>query len=174
MRTAPEFAVSECGSHSLRPVWLSGRSGILEYQCDQFEGQTFIMKISSIVARQRVAGISAGCLLGGIAMGIAAAPSAVAAPDCSPGGVDATVSSVRGAAEQYLAAHPGANQAVSAAYGQPRGDAASNIRGYFTSHPNEYYELRGILAPIGETERQCGVTALPPNLESAYHEFMAG
>ena len=132
------------------------------------------MKFSSIVAPRRVAGIGAGCLLGGFAIGVVGAPSAAAAPDCSPEGVDATVSSVTGAAQQYLSAHPGANQVVSAAYGQPRGDAAANIRGYFTAHPNEYHDLRGILAPIGDTERQCNVSALPPNLESAYHEFMAG
>jgi hemophore-related protein len=132
------------------------------------------MKISSFVARRRMAGISAGCVLGGIAMGIAAAPSAVAAPDCSPDGVNATVSSATGAAQQYLAAHPGANQVVTAAYGQPRPQAESNLRGYFTAHSNEYYDLRGILAPIGDTERQCNVTALPSNLESAYQEFMAG
>jgi hemophore-related protein len=132
------------------------------------------MKINNIVARRRFAGISAGCLLGGMAMGIAAAPSAVAAPDCSPGGVNATVSSVTGSAGQYLAAHPDANQVVTAAYGQPRPQAESNLRNYFTSHPNEYYDLHGILAPIGDTESQCNVAALPPNLESAYHEFMAG
>jgi len=132
------------------------------------------MEISSIVARRRVAGISAGCLLGGMAMGIVGAPSASAAPDCSPGGVNATVSSVRGSADQYLAGHPGANQVVTAAINQPRPQAESDVRGYFTSHPNEYYDLRGILAPIGDTERQCNVTALPPDLESAYHEFMTG
>ncbi|WP_102418528.1 heme-binding protein [Mycobacterium sp. 4858] len=131
------------------------------------------MKISSIVARRRLAGISAGCLLGGITMGVVA-PSAAAAPDCSPGGVNATVSSVRGSAEQYLAAHPGAGQVVTAAYGQPRPEAAANLRSYFTAHPQEYYDLRGILAPIGDTERQCNVPALPPTLESAYQEFMAG
>ncbi len=132
------------------------------------------MNFSSIVARRRVAGISAGALLGGMALGIVGAPSAAAAPDCSPAGVNATVSSAQGAAEQYLAAHPGANQVVMAAYGQPRPEAASNLRGYFTAHPQEYYDLRGILAPIGDTERQCNVSALPGNLESAYHEFMAG
>ncbi|MCW2661457.1 MAG: hypothetical protein JWP83_2609 [Mycobacterium sp.] len=132
------------------------------------------MKISSIVARRRVAGISAGFLLGGLTMGVIAAPSAAAAPDCSPGGVNATVSSAQGAAQQYLAAHPDANQVVTAAYGQPRPEAESSLRGYFTGHPQEYYDLRGILAPIGDTERQCNVTALPPNLESAYQEFMAG
>ena len=132
------------------------------------------MKVSSIIAPRRVAGISAGCLLGGIAIGIVGAPSAAAAPDCSPGGVNATVSSVTDAAQQYLSGHPGANQVVSAAYDQPRPQAAANLRSYFTAHPQEYNDLRGILAPIGDTERQCNVTALPPELESAYHEFMAG
>lgn len=132
------------------------------------------MKISSIVARRRVAGASAGLLLGGIAMGVVGAPSAAAAPDCSPAGVNGTVSSVEGTAQQYLAGHPGANQVVTAAYGQPRGEAAANLRNYFTAHPQEYFDLRGILAPIGDTERQCNTTALPPNLESAYQEFMAG
>ena len=133
-----------------------------------------MMKISNIDARRRIAGISAGLFAGGMAMGISAAPSAVAAPDCSPGGVNATVSSATGSAQQYLAAHPDADQVVTAAYGQPRPQAASNLRNYFTSHPNEYYDLRGVLAPIGDTERQCNVTALPSNLESAYREFMAG
>ena len=132
------------------------------------------MKISSIAARRRIVGISAGCLLGGITMGSALAPSAVAAPDCSPASVNTTVSSATGAAQQYLAAHPDANQVVMAAYGQPRPQAESDLRSYFTSHPNEYYDLRGVLAPIGDTERQCNVTALPSNLESAYREFMAG
>jgi heme-binding protein len=77
-------------------------------------------------------------------------------------------------ARQHLAGHPDANQVVAAAYGQPRAQAASNLRNYFTAHPQEYYDLRGILAPIGDTERQCNVTALPSNLESAYQEFMAG
>ena len=133
-----------------------------------------MMKISSIAARQRAAAVSAGILLGGITMGIVGAPTAAAAPDCSPDGVNATVSSVTGSAQQYLAAHPGANQVVAAASDQPRPQAAANIRSYFTTHPQEYTDLRGILAPIGDTERQCNVSALPANLESAYHEFMAG
>lgn len=133
-----------------------------------------MMRFSSMPARRRVAGISAGCLLGGLTIGFVAAPTAAAAPDCSPGGVNATVTSVTGAAQQYLGAHPGANQVVMGAYGQPRPTAAANLRSYFTGHPQEYNDLRGILAPIGDTERQCNVTALSPELESAYHEFMAG
>jgi heme-binding protein len=133
-----------------------------------------MMKFSSMPARRRVVGISVGCLLGGLTVGLVGAPTAAAAPDCSPAGVNATVSSVTGAAQQYLGTHPGANQVVMAAYGQPRAAAAASLRSYFTAHPQEYTDLRGILAPIGDTERQCNVTALSPDLESAYHEFMAG
>ena len=131
-------------------------------------------QISRISLRQPPAGISAGLWAGTVAAAIWAAPTALAAPDCSPGGVHATVSSATGAAQHYLDAHPDASQVVMAAYGQPRPQAASDLRNYFTAHPNEYYDLRGVLAPIGDTERQCNVTALPPGLESAYQEFMAG
>jgi hemophore-related protein len=70
----------------------------------------------------------------------------------------------------YLDAHPGANQAVTAAMGRPRDQAAVNLRGYFTAHPQEYYDydLRGILAPVGDAQRQCNVSVLPPDLASAY------
>lgn len=103
-----------------------------------------------------------------------AAPAASAAPDCSASGVANTVSSTTGAARDYLNTHPGANQVVTAAYRQPRPDAEANLRGYFTAHPQEYYDLRGILAPLGDTQRQCNVTVLPPEFASAYDEFMAG
>ena len=85
-----------------------------------------------------------------------------------------TVSSVTGSARAYLDGHPGANQAVTAAFNQPRPEASATLRGYFTANPQEYYDLRGILAPIGDVQRQCNVTVLPPDLASAYSEFMAG
>ncbi|HEY7050975.1 MAG TPA: heme-binding protein [Mycobacterium sp.] len=133
------------------------------------------MKTSGITLRRRVAGICAGSLLGGLAAATIAAPTAAATPDeCSASGVAGTVSSVTGSARAYLDAHPGANQAVSAAFNQPRDEAASNLRGYFTAHPQEYYDLRGILAPIGDKQHQCNVTVLPPDLASAYDQFMAG
>ncbi len=102
------------------------------------------------------------------------APAASAAPDCSAQGVSNTVSSTTAAARQFLRDHPAAGQVAAAAYTQPGPEAASNIRGYFMAHPAEYYELRGILAPIGDTQRQCNVSVLPPDLSAAYTEFMAG
>ena len=132
------------------------------------------MNFSGIKARRGVVGACTASLLGGLAAATVAAPSAVAAPDCSASAVSGTVSSVTGSAQAYLDAHPGANQAVTAAFAQPRPQAAETLRGYFTTNPGEYNDLRGILAPIGDVQRTCNVQALPPNLASAYDEFMAG
>jgi Haemophore, haem-binding len=62
---------------------------------------------------------------------------------------------------------------VTASEGLPRSVAAADLRGYFAAHPQEYYALRGILAPIGDAQRQCDATLLSPDLASAYDEFMA-
>jgi len=132
------------------------------------------MKFSGISARRRIAGVAVGCMLGGVAIATIVAPTAAAAPDCSAGGVSNTVSTTLGSARAYLNAHPDANQAVGAAFTQPRDQAASTLRDYFTSNPQEYYDLKGILTPIGDTQRQCNVSVLPPDLASAYDEFMAG
>jgi heme-binding protein len=130
-----------------------------------------MMKFSGKTMRRHAAGCG---LLAGLAATVIAAPAASAAPDCSAAGVASTVSSVTGSANQYLSAHPDANAVVTAARNEPRPQAESDLRGYFTAHPNEYYDLRGILAPIGDTQRQCNTTVLSPDLESAYNEFMAG
>jgi hemophore-related protein len=119
--------------------------------------------------------VCASGLLGGFAVATIAAPTALAAPDqCTASSLADTVSSTTGAARAYLDGHPGANQAVSAAFAQPRPQAAATLRDYFTANPQEYYDLRGILAPIGDVQRQCNVAVLPGDLQSAYNEFMAG
>jgi hemophore-related protein len=130
-----------------------------------------MMKLNGSTMRRRAAGCG---LLAGLVATVIAAPMASAAPDCSAAGVASTVSSVTGSANQYLTNHPGANAVVTAAKNEPRPQAASDLRNYFTAHPQEYVELRGILAPIGDTQRQCNTTGLSPDLESAYNEFMAG
>ena len=130
-----------------------------------------MMKFSGKTVRRQAAGCG---LLAGLAATVMVAPMASAAPDCSAAGVASTVSSVTGSANQYLSSHPGANAVVTAAKNEPRPRAETDLRGYFTAHPQEYVELRGILSPIGDTERQCNTTVLSPDLESAYNEFMAG
>lgn len=128
-----------------------------------------IMKLKS-AHRITLAALAAGGVLGTLATPVASADPV----DCSPAAVNATVHSVTGAARGYLNAHPGADQAVSSAYTQPREVAATNIRTYFTANPAEYHDLKGILAPIGDTQRACNVPVLSPELASAYSEFMAG
>ena len=132
------------------------------------------MKFSGMTMRRGAVVTMIGGVFAGVAAATIAAPAASAAPDCSAQGVANTVSTVTGSARDYLRAHPGADQVVSAAHHQPRNDAAANIRAYFTANSQEYYELRGILSPIGDTQSQCNVTVLPPELASAYDQFMAG
>ena len=133
------------------------------------------MNFSGTTARRKVAGAIVGSLLGGVVAATIAAPSAVAAPPgCRAAEVAGTASSTLGAARGYLNDHPGANQVVTAAFNQPRGQAATDLRNYFTANPGEYYDLRGILSPIGDKQRQCNVAVLPADLQSAYDEFMAG
>jgi heme-binding protein len=137
-----------------------------------FEGLIAMIKRGRISAYRRAVGVCAGCVLGGMGIGVAGAPSATAAPDCTQEGVTATVSAVTGSARQYLDSHPDANQAARTAAGLPHDQAAATLRDYFRSHPQQYRDLHGILAPVADTERKCNVAALPPNVESAFHEFM--
>lgn len=132
------------------------------------------MTFHGISPVKKTAAVCTGVLAGGLALATLGAPIASAAPDCSGATVANTVSSVTGSAQQYLAAHPGAGQVLTAAANQPRPQAAANVRGYFTANPGEYYDLRGILAPIGDVQRSCNITVLPPALSTAYNEFMAG
>lgn len=122
----------------------------------------------------RFSGIGIAMVMGGVAAAVVSAPAASADDRCSAGQVADTVNSVTGSAQQYLATHPGAGQVFHAAMRQSPIQAASDVRGYFTANPDEYYELRGILAPIGDVQQQCNLTVLPPVFETAYNQFMAG
>jgi len=122
----------------------------------------------------KINALATATLLGGLAAAALSAPVASADDVCSADGVANTVNAVTGSAQQYLAAHPGAGQVLYAAMRQAPGQAAPDVRGYFTANPQEYYDLRGILSPIGDVQQQCNVAVLPPMLEAAYNQFMAG
>src|ERR1700760_4043731 len=105
------------------------------------------MKFRGITARRKMAGAIVGSLLGGVAAATIAAPSATAAPQgCSAGEVADTVSATWSSARAYLNSHPGANQVFNAALDQPRPQAESAVRSYFTANLGEYYQLRAILS----------------------------
>lgn len=133
------------------------------------------MNSSGISARRKVVGALAGSLLGGLAAATIVAPNAAAAPQgCSAADVAGTAGSTLSAARGYLNDHPSANEVVTAAFNAPRGQAETDLRNYFTANPSEYYDLKGILSPIGDKQRQCNVAVLPADLQSAYDTFMAG
>ncbi|CAN5688787.1 heme-binding protein [soil metagenome] len=131
------------------------------------------MKMSGITMRRGVSGVFAGCVLGGIAT-IAIAAPANAAP-CTASQATGTISSVSGAASQFLAAHPGADQALTNAASQSPDDARASVRSYFTANPGEYLELKGITRPLVDLQNQCGVNGLGgADLLSAFNEFQNG
>jgi hemophore-related protein len=100
-------------------------------------------------------------------------PAAGAAP-CMADEAANTISAVAGAAGQYLSAHPDANQVLSDAASQAPADARVSVRNYFTANPGEYFDLKGITAPLVDLQHRCGTVGLPSDLISAFDEFQAG
>jgi hemophore-related protein len=126
------------------------------------------MGVSGFGWCEKLTAISAGCLVVGTVVAILAAPMASAAPDCSSAGVAKTVSSVTSSVQQFLATHPGASKALRGASG-PQGQ--SSMGQYFAANPNDYTEIRAIVAPIGVIKNQCDGASLPPALLAAYNIF---
>lgn len=132
------------------------------------------MRNSVITARRRAAGVFAGCVAAAASAAVLAAPAASAAP-CMADEAANTISAVAGDAGRYLSAHPGANQALSDAAAQPRDQARTTVRNYFTANPGEYFDLKGITAPLVDLKNRCGAAGgIPTDLISAFDEFQAG
>lgn len=131
------------------------------------------MSLTMKTVRRGVGGALVGGVLGGMAVAVVAAPVAGAEP-CRADAATATISQVSGAASQYLAVHPGANDALSNALTQSPADARTSVRAYFMSNPGEYLDLKNITAPLSNLRAQCGTSMLTPDLISAFDEFQAG
>ena len=102
------------------------------------------MKKSAHRRHPRVIGMAAACALG-VSAAVITAPAATAA-DCTASGLSTVAGGVLAEAGGYLAAHPGANNVLTAAATQPPDVARTNVRGYFTSNPGEFLDLRRIAA----------------------------
>lgn len=122
--------------------------------------------IATISARAAVGALGA-CAVGAAVAGVVALPVASAAP-CKASGYAATASGVLANAGGYLDTHPGADDVLTAAANQPAGDAASSVRGYFTAHPNEYFDLQNIVAPLKDVKNQCGIDVTPTQLATLF------
>lgn len=130
------------------------------------------MKTANAAVTRRTASIVLSSLVGGMALAVVAAPSAFAAPDCSPQGVSTASDAITAQAREYLADHPDANKVLMTAALQPRTEAVATVRDYTTAHPQESAEFKSIIAPLGTLQQQCGVQVIPAQFQWAFDQFM--
>lgn len=121
---------------------------------------------------RRIARASIGTLVGGFALAGLVAPTASAAPDCSPAGIDSAVASTTQQAKAYLSTHAAANKMLMTAALQPQAEAAQTIQAYANSNPQEYADFRSILAPLSSLQNQCGVNVVPAEYQWAFSQFI--
>jgi hemophore-related protein len=128
------------------------------------------MKLTGSTVRRGLLGAFASSALGAAAAATIAVPSANAAP-CTAAGLSNTVSSVAGAAGQYLDTHPDADDALTRAGSQSTGDAEASLRAYFLAHPQQFNDLRGIARPLTDLRGQCGSTVSPGQISALLNAF---
>ncbi len=121
---------------------------------------------------RRIARAAIGTIVGGITLAALATPTAFAAPDCTPAGIDGQVTSVTQQARAYLNTHAAANKMLMTAALQPQAEAAQTIQSYANSNPQEYADLRSILVPLSNLQNQCGVNVVPAEYQWAFSQFI--
>ena len=108
--------------------------------------------------------------LGGVVATTIALPTASAAP-CTASGLASTASGVMADAGGYLAAHPDADQVLTAAGTQSTGEAQGSVQSYFLAHPGEFLDLKRIAQPLTDLRAQCGVSVSPGQLAALVESF---
>jgi hemophore-related protein len=120
--------------------------------------------------RRIAAGI--GTIVGGIVIAGLGSPTAWAAPDCSPAGIDGQVTAITQQARAYLNTHAAANTMLLTAALQPQAQASQTIQTYASANPAEYGEFRSILVPLSNLQNQCGVNVVPAEYQWAFSQFI--
>lgn len=151
------------------PAFTANPRGYVAVWDGEYRRETTFMNLTGKIVRRGVG----GALAAGFAVAVLAAPSAAAEP-CRADAATATISQVSGAASQYLASHPGANDTLSNALSQPRDQATTTVRNYFMANPGEYFDLRNITAPLQTLRNQCGTSFAGSDLIAAFDEFQMG
>jgi hemophore-related protein len=123
--------------------------------------------MSATAVRRGLFGAFATCALGGVVAATVAIPTAGAEPACTASGFSHVASGVLNDAGGWLDAHPDANNVLTAAGMQGAG-AETSVRDYFTAHPQEYQELRGIAAPLIDMQHGCGAAIQPMQIAALY------
>jgi hemophore-related protein len=112
------------------------------------------MKSTRQIVRRGLLRVFATTALGAAGAATIGIPAANAQP-CTAAGLATTVSSVTGAAGQYLDSHQDINDVLTRAGSQSPGDAQASLRSYFAAHPQEFNDLRGIAQPLTNLRSQC-------------------
>ena len=120
--------------------------------------------------RRIAAGI--GTIVGGIVIAGLGSPTAWAAPDCSPAGIDGQVTAITQQARAYLNTHAEANKMLMTAALQPQAEAAQTIQSYTSANPQEAADFRSILVPLSTLQNQCGVNVVPAEYQWAFNQFI--
>jgi len=113
-----------------------------------------------------------GTIVGGIVLVGLGTPTAWAAPDCSPAGIDGQVTAITQQARAYLNTHAAANTMLMTAALQPQAQASQTIQTYASANPAEYGEFRSILVPLSNLQNQCGVNVVPAEYQWAFSQFI--
>jgi hemophore-related protein len=122
------------------------------------------MQISRIHMRRGSFALLAASALSGLAAATIAIPTASAEPGCTAAGLSSALGTVSTATGQYLAAHPGADDAITNAGAMAPGDSENAIRAYFVAHPQEWTELQAIARPLANLRQQCNVDVAPAQI----------
>ena len=122
------------------------------------------MQISSINIQRGALGVLVAGALGGLAAATIAMPTAAAQPQCTAAGLSNAIGTVSAATGVYLAAYPGANDAVTNAGALPPGDAENAIRVYFAANPREWADLQAIARPLASLRQECDVDVAPAQI----------
>src|SRR3954447_21849276 len=122
------------------------------------------MQISGTNSRRGAFAVLAASAVGSLAAATIAIPAASAQSGCTAGGLSSTLGTVSTATGQYLAAHPGADDAITNAGALAPGESENAIRAYFVAHPQEWADLQGIARPLSALRQQCSVDVAPAQI----------
>ena len=131
------------------------------------------MQISGSYKRRGPLAVLAVGAFGVLAAATIAIPMASAQPGCTAAGLSSALGTVSSATGQYLAAHPGADNAITSAGAMGPGDSENAIRAYFVAHPNEWADLQGIARPLANLRQQCDVDVAPAQIARLFDAMAA-
>ncbi len=129
------------------------------------------MHIPNIGIRRGLVGACIGGAAGTLMAATIALPIADAQPPCTAAGLSNAIGIVGAQTSDYLASHPGANDAITNAGATPDPDGA--IRAYFVGHPQEWADLQRIAQPLRALRQQCNVQVAPADIARLFNA-MAG